>query len=161
MNDKKAQKRWRSYYYKPQEENIEEVEVVIHQPLFIPFLVVVISGLLAFIAIKSIAPIADRLATSQIKMSAVEENTAEKTIGEGQIASFFSPEVKYWQPHIIKWARQYQLDANLIATVMQIESCGNAAAVSHAGAMGLFQVMPFHFMPGENAFDPAINAKRD
>lgn len=43
---------------------------------------------------------------------------------------------------------------------MQIESCGLSNAHSGAGAMGLFQVMPFHFGPGEDPFDPETNAHR-
>ena len=43
---------------------------------------------------------------------------------------------------------------------MQIESCGNPDAHSSAGASGLFQVMPFHFLAEENAFDPETNALR-
>ncbi len=43
---------------------------------------------------------------------------------------------------------------------MQIESCGNPEAKSNSGALGLFQVMPFHFRPGENALDPETNAQR-
>ena len=52
------------------------------------------------------------------------------------------------------------MDPNLIATVMQIESCGNPEISSGAGAMGLFQVMPFHFEDSEQPFDPDTNAKR-
>jgi soluble lytic murein transglycosylase-like protein len=43
---------------------------------------------------------------------------------------------------------------------MQVESCGDPFALSGAGAQGLFQVMPFHFDPGENGFDPETNAHR-
>ena len=43
---------------------------------------------------------------------------------------------------------------------MQIESCGDPRALSHAGAMGLFQVMPFHFHFGENPYNPETNALR-
>ncbi|MGV2437552.1 MAG UNVERIFIED_CONTAM: lytic transglycosylase domain-containing protein [Anaerolineae bacterium] len=48
----------------------------------------------------------------------------------------------------------------MLATVMQIESCGWQQAQSYAGAMGLFQVMPFHFKDGENMADPDTNARR-
>ncbi|MEJ5239880.1 MAG: transglycosylase SLT domain-containing protein [Anaerolineales bacterium] len=78
----------------------------------------------------------------------------------GQIAPFFTPEVRYWEQNILIWSQTYQLDANLIATVMQIESCGDPFARSPAGASGLFQVMPYHFAEGENVFDVEINAKR-
>lgn len=43
---------------------------------------------------------------------------------------------------------------------MQIESCGDPQAISPAGAQGLFQVMPNHFQPGEDMFDPQTNAWR-
>jgi len=72
----------------------------------------------------------------------------------------FTPEVRHWGPSIARWAEVYDLDPLLIATVMQIESCGNPWAVSHAGARGLFQVMPYHFKDSENALDPETNARR-
>jgi hypothetical protein len=43
---------------------------------------------------------------------------------------------------------------------MQIESCGDPRALSHAGAMGLFQVMPYHFVSTEAPYHPDTNAKR-
>ncbi len=76
------------------------------------------------------------------------------------LAPLFTPEVQYWEKDILRWARQWNLDPNLIATVMQIESCGNPQALSRAGAAGLFQVMPFHFKPGEDPYDPETNALR-
>jgi hypothetical protein len=72
----------------------------------------------------------------------------------------FTPEVKRWSAEIIHWASLYDLDPNLVAVVMQIESCGWPTARSNAGAMGLFQVMPFHFQPGEDPYDPHTNAQR-
>jgi hypothetical protein len=84
------------------------------------------------------------------------------TIPAGTIASFFAREVRYWSNQIGGWAQQYRLDPNLIATLMQIESCGHPEVVSSAGAQGLFQVMPFHFTEDEKArmTDPELNAKR-
>jgi soluble lytic murein transglycosylase-like protein len=76
------------------------------------------------------------------------------------LAPLFSPAVHYWQAEILAWSAAYALDANLVATVMQIESCGDPRALSRSGAMGLFQVMPFHFAPGEDGFDPQVNAAR-
>ncbi len=76
------------------------------------------------------------------------------------LSSVFTPEVQYWGEEITNWAKTYQLDPNLVATVMQIESCGYLMAESGAGAKGLFQVMPYHFQEGENPFQPNINAKR-
>ncbi|MEM7113938.1 MAG: transglycosylase SLT domain-containing protein [Chloroflexota bacterium] len=76
------------------------------------------------------------------------------------ISPVFSPEVRYWEPQILAWSQQYGVDANLIATIMQIESCGDPGAASGAGAQGLFQVMPFHFTKGEDMLDPNTNAMR-
>jgi len=76
------------------------------------------------------------------------------------LAKFFSPSVLYWGKQIEAWAGSFDLDPNLIATVMQIESCGDPLALSRAGAAGLFQVMPFHFEPGEDVYLPETNALR-
>jgi soluble lytic murein transglycosylase-like protein len=78
----------------------------------------------------------------------------------GVISSQFSPEVRYWEPDIVRWAAEYGLDPDMVALVMQIESCGNPHALSRAGAMGMFQVMPYHFQDGENGWDIETNAKR-
>lgn len=78
----------------------------------------------------------------------------------GGIAAFFTPEVQYWEDHILRWANDWGLDPNLVAAVMQIESCGNPNALSPAGAIGLFQVMPYHFSSGEDPYKPNTNAKR-
>ncbi|MGQ0605033.1 MAG: transglycosylase SLT domain-containing protein [Anaerolineales bacterium] len=76
------------------------------------------------------------------------------------LAPFFTAEVQRWGEQIRGWAAQYGVDPNLIATVMQIESCGWRSAVSKSNAQGLFQVMPFHFAPGEPMQDPDVNAYR-
>jgi len=78
----------------------------------------------------------------------------------GGLSQLFTPEVLHWQPKIILWAQEFGLDPNLVATVMQIESCGDPSALSHSGAMGLFQVMPYHFEAGENPYLPDTNAVR-
>lgn len=74
------------------------------------------------------------------------------------IAPMFTPEVQHWKDTIGRWSLAYRVKPNLIATLMQIESCGNAQAVSGAGAQGLFQVVPSNFAAGENPFDSETNA---
>jgi hypothetical protein len=78
----------------------------------------------------------------------------------GHIAPLFTAEVAHWSDDINRWANEYGLDPNLLATVMQIESCGHPTISSYAGAQGLFQVMPFHFNSSENQLDPDTNAMR-
>lgn len=76
------------------------------------------------------------------------------------LSPIFTREVQYWADDILRWANASSLDPNLVAVVMQIESCGDPFARSSAGAMGLFQVMPFHFHTGENPYDANTNALR-
>lgn len=76
------------------------------------------------------------------------------------LSPVFTPEVLYWEPWIKAWAIKYQVDPNLIATLIQIESCGDPLVASPAGAQGLFQVMPFHFETGEDMLDVSTNARR-
>jgi hypothetical protein len=78
----------------------------------------------------------------------------------GPLAQAFSPSVLRWETEIRRWAGGYGLDSNLVATVIQIESCGNPRAISPAGAIGLFQVMPDHFSLHEDPLDPEENARR-
>ena len=76
------------------------------------------------------------------------------------ISPIFRIEVQYWADSISHWAAASQLDPDLVATIMQIESCGDPHATSSAGAMGLFQVMPFHFYTIDDPYNPNTNAER-
>jgi len=78
----------------------------------------------------------------------------------GSVSTIFKPAVQYWSKAIQAWAGAAGIDPNLVATVMQIESCGDPRALSPAGAMGLFQVMPFHFAAGDDPYNPDTNAIR-
>jgi soluble lytic murein transglycosylase-like protein len=79
---------------------------------------------------------------------------------EADLADFFAPAVQHWAGNISDWSAEHQVDPRLLATVMQIESCGHPTVISSAGARGLFQVMPFHFAEGEDMLDPDTNARR-
>ena len=74
--------------------------------------------------------------------------------------SIFTPEVRSWGDEILRWSQDLDVPPTLVAIVMQIESCGAPNVMSSAGAMGLFQVMPFHFAMNENPFEPETNAAR-
>nr|WP_017185587.1 lytic transglycosylase domain-containing protein [Alkalibacillus haloalkaliphilus] len=56
-------------------------------------------------------------------------------------------------------ASRYNLDTDLIRSVIQVESGFNPQAVSHAGAQGLMQLMPAtaDSLGVQNVFDPAQN----
>ncbi|HLY24811.1 MAG TPA: transglycosylase SLT domain-containing protein [Aggregatilineales bacterium] len=76
------------------------------------------------------------------------------------LSGVFTPQVQYWSPLIYAWSQAYNVDPNLIATVIQIESCGDPSAVSRSGAQGLFQVMPGHFGAGEDMLAVVTNGRR-
>ncbi len=114
-----------------------------------PLAALCVGLMLAFFALKL---------TGSPESAAAQVNFAAS--GDGSIAPLFTPEVQFWSANLGRWAAQNGVDANLAATVMQIESCGLPDALSSAGAAGLFQVMPFHFMAYENAYDPDTNALR-
>jgi soluble lytic murein transglycosylase-like protein len=78
----------------------------------------------------------------------------------GELSPLFTPEVQFWRAAIVRWSAAAGVDPDLAAVVMQIESCGHPRARSSAGAMGLFQVMPFHFKALEDPYDPDTNALR-
>lgn len=89
-----------------------------------------------------------------------DQNPKPEVAASGSLASFFRPEVLHWRDSILRWSAEAGVDPNLAAVVMQIESCGDPLARSHSGAMGLFQVMPFHFRSGDDPYDPDTNALR-
>ncbi|MFN3741325.1 MAG: lytic transglycosylase domain-containing protein [Anaerolineales bacterium] len=118
------------------------------------------SGCLSFFVLPPLAVLLVATVLSIFSAQLPLPSPAPSPLPQGQIAALFTPEVRHWESAILHWSQIYQLDANLIATVMQIESCGDPFARSAAGAMGLFQVMPYHFADGENPFDVETNAKR-
>lgn len=109
-----------------------------------PLAVILFSAVFAFFILKQPAPTIVDLPPAVSK----------------DISPIFRIEVLYWADSISKWAVASQLDPNLVATIMQIESCGDPRAKSSAGAMGLFQVMPFHFYAADDPYNPNTNAVR-
>jgi soluble lytic murein transglycosylase-like protein len=106
----------------------------------------------AFINAYEGAPLPDQNSSSQLGMGKADDGTLH--------SEYFSPEVMRWERWILQWSEETGLPPDLIAIVLQIESCGDRLARSSAGAMGIFQVMPFHFGAGEDPFDPETNARR-
>ena len=66
--------------------------------------------------------------------------------------------------HLAEAARRFGIPQPWIRAVMEVESAGNPRAVSHAGAMGLMQIMPgtwaelrVAYRLGNDPFDPRDN----
>ena len=133
-----------------------------------PFAALVIAGFLTLLALNS------PISTSALMMNnpgssnpslGLATPTAPQLVSQPETSSnrisvIFTREVQYWRDDLIRWAKAASVDPNLAAVIMQIESCGDPQAVSRSGAMGLFQVMPFHFHRGENSYNPDTNALR-
>jgi len=117
-----------------------------------PLAVLIIGFLLTLFALRQ--PV---VAQAQASFSTPDSTAA---ISNSKLAPFFTPEVQYWGDSILRWAAASNLDPNLVAVVMQIESCGDPRARSRAGAMGLFQVMPSHFYTTDDPYNPNTNALR-
>ncbi|MGA2489064.1 MAG: transglycosylase SLT domain-containing protein [Anaerolineales bacterium] len=132
-----------------------------------PLAVICIGVVMAFLLLGS--GIQSTLAASSVQNDSklaqgTPDQMAKSSAGNpnqsGAISPIFQPEVQYWSAAIQVWATAAGLDPNLAATVMQIESCGDPRAHSRAGAMGLFQVMPYHFAVGDDPYNPDTNAER-
>lgn len=161
------------YVYSSQAAQPREISMIFLQ--FVPLVMIAaVLGLVVFLvkvagninlvaasqgATTSLADVPVDMTGSEVRAD-VENSILINSAGTGGMSGVFTAEVQHWKPQIEAWAQSWGLDPNMIATVMQIESCGNPNAVSSAGASGLFQVMPFHFNAGEDHFDPQTNAAR-
>lgn len=60
----------------------------------------------------------------------------------GVTVAWIPPTVRHWDKTVNEMAKRYDLDANLVAIIMTMESGGNPKAKSEVGATGLMQLMP-------------------
>ena len=65
--------------------------------------------------------------------------------------------VHRWDDRTSYYARYYHVDPDLIRRIMWVESRGYQWARSSSGAIGLMQVMPGWFKPGENPWNSWAN----
>ncbi|HTX90262.1 MAG TPA: transglycosylase SLT domain-containing protein [Anaerolineales bacterium] len=121
-----------------------------------PLAVLCVGAILAFFWLNASLP----AAPGALAAGLTGFGGAQAAAPGGTISAIFRPAVQYWNDQLESWSGEAGLDSNLVATVMQIESCGNPQARSQAGAIGLFQVMPDHFSLDENPYLPDTNAER-
>lgn len=125
----------------------------------IPPLAVLLVGIIITVFLTDLnTPVLAESAPSQDLQNDLTTLTRNNTTTS--ISPIFTPEIHHWADSIARWAESSNIDPNLAAVVMQIESCGDPRATSRAGATGLFQVMPYHFHEGENPYQPDTNALR-
>lgn len=152
---------WQNQRFKKRRSPLEQRMVLVPA---LTGLMVILLGIFALPNIVSGASNSTSTGTGAVQSGEVvqvmNEQTAVSASLPSKLSPVFSKEVRHWEPQIMGWAAQYDLDPDIIATIMQIESCGDPNAVSSAGAQGLFQVMPFHFEVGEDMQYPDTNAYR-
>jgi len=68
--------------------------------------------------------------------------------------------ISHWKDLVTEASVDYRVPEAWIYGIMWSESNGNPNLTSPAGALGLMQVMPFHFKPDEKPFDPRTNIRR-
>jgi hypothetical protein len=133
-----------------------------------PLAVIFVGVVLAFILLGSgslptLAAAPGTASNDNLTSKTVDQSAKLSTANSseaGSISPAFPVSVQYWGSAISTWSASAGLDPNLVATVMLLESCGNPNALSRAGAMGLFQVMPYHFASGDAPYNPDTNALR-
>lgn len=107
-----------------------------------------ISGCLGLILVSWMIPVDNNHETGQAKTDTITLNSEEKidlpqkNLESCLIKKSFSPAVRQWCRSIGVYAENNQLDPNLVAAIMTVESGGNPNAISRSGAVGLLQVMP-------------------
>ena len=118
--------------------------------MLVPLTVIFISAILGSFALKA----------NPLPRTSIPAMDAMPDSIPSNLSPIFTREVLHWADSIVRWASASNLDPNLVATIMQIESCGDPRATSSAGAMGLFQVMPFHCAATDDPYNPETNAAR-
>jgi len=126
----------------------------------IPPMAVLLVGLLLAFFVKGLSTPVQAESLPQAAQLSQSPAVISTAVVSTNLSPIFTPEIHYWADSITRWAAAANLDPNLAAAVMQIESCGDPRATSRAGAIGLFQVMPYHFKAGENPYQPDTNALR-
>lgn len=98
-----------------------------------------------------------------------EKNRVESVVKEAPSAKVLPtppdkarPSKKKLKPLIDRTAKRYSVERELVHAVVAAESAYNAHAVSHAGAIGLMQVMPataadYGVTDASALFDPKVN----
>lgn len=96
---------------------------------------------------------------TQSKSGSNADKPKPKTATSGMQKSSAEERAKLYAPYIAEASQIYGIPEAFIRAVIKIESNFNPRAVSHAGAMGLMQLMPAtaEHMRVEDPFDPRQN----
>jgi hypothetical protein len=66
----------------------------------------------------------------------------DHNVGEDLLSPYWGGAIAQWNHWIVYWARERELDPDLVAAVVRQESIGQAGAEGPTGAVGLMMVLP-------------------
>ncbi len=100
--------------------------------------------------------IAEHVGASRFPDSAIPSS------GTHTLSSYWSPKILRWETLILQEANRRNLDPDFLASLVWMESRGEASAIGPVGSVGLMQVMPkeegFSWRPStEVLLDPSTN----
>ena len=114
-----------------------------------------------FLPLKRRGSVCARIALALILCTAT---ALEPTVVIAQERTSAAPQQHAIDTYVAEAARRFGIPQHWIRAVMEVESAGNPRAVSHAGAMGLMQIMPGTWAElraahrlGDDPFDPRDN----
>ena len=133
-------------------------------------------GLTGFLALVSFRPTIPRpkppegkpetksvFTQTQANGSILVQTAKDVTWGTPKLASETHTQFKSMMTHWKEWVDEAVLDYRVpeawLWAIMWAESRGDPNAKSPRGAIGLMQVMPFHFKEGEEPFEPRTNIR--
>lgn len=119
------------------------------------FVFTITAGLSSSVEFTSAMPVVSKGSEAEPETAEIsQENQRGSTAGEDQdeqeskpkakcqVSDKYPEEIRQWCNLITKFAKQNNLEPDLIAALIWQESGGNPTAYSRSGAVGLMQVMP-------------------
>ena len=136
-------------YFDPSDSVEFDASTIYPDPLFIAAITcvfcLIIFGVLTKLAVYVFGPIPPATRIEQVNnenLGDVTQHENQTVAGDCAVSSQFPPKITRWCNLITQYATKHNLDPDLIAALIWLESGGNEQAFSQSGAVGLMQIMP-------------------
>lgn len=108
---------------------------------------VMLAGIIVLAALNATVSAGEFPPESVVPEAREDDEGVTEPVTRSVMSSYWGPDVFRWGPLIERHAEARNLDPDLVAAVMTVESKGDPNAVSYSGATGLMQVMPLWGRP--------------